>query len=449
MIPVSSLGEVSDTRKKILQNTLEDELKEHFMLISQERFEEAQEKAFEELDYEECTEDQCIMMIQEMLQVENVFHLEVIGEGSDTQLSLSWRTLDEKKKETDFCEECKTRELNEKIDGLVNKLVGVKKQIVVKKIPSKKDEPIEIENQKVFPMEVQRTEEGKTRGMFVTVGNQGTLLTSTNGTLWNQRTIWTRKIQGTSSNPVPIKSLFAVTYGKGIFVTVGSFGSIFTSKNGINWKTRKLRYSKSFFGVTYGNGIFVAVGSDGIIYTSTNGNTWGTRKSGTKDDLKGITFDKGLFITVGSGGTILTSKEGIYWTQRNSGTLMNLEEVTYGNGIFVTVGEKRTILTSSNGISWIEKNSESTQHYSGITFAKGLFVIVGSSGTIVTSHDGISWKTQESLDESISLKQVTYGNGVFVTVGSDGTIYTSSNGVTWTKINSGTLNRLFAVTYSK
>ena len=63
VIPVSSLGEVSEVRKQILQNTLEDELKEHFMLDSQERFEEAQEKAFEELDYEECTEEQCIMMI--------------------------------------------------------------------------------------------------------------------------------------------------------------------------------------------------------------------------------------------------------------------------------------------------------------------------------------------------------------------------------------------------
>ena len=119
MIPVSSLGDVSDTRKKILQNTLEDELKEHFMLISQERFEKAQEKAFEELDYEECTEDQCIMMIQEMLQVENVFHLEVIGEGSDTQLSLSWRTLDEKKKETEICGRCGTIELSGIVMGLV------------------------------------------------------------------------------------------------------------------------------------------------------------------------------------------------------------------------------------------------------------------------------------------------------------------------------------------
>jgi len=124
VVPVASLGDVSETRKKILQNTLEDELKEHFMLISQERFEEAQEKAFEELDYEECTEDQCIMMIQEMLQVENVFHLEVIVEDDDTQLSLSWRTLDQKRKETDYCEKCGTKDLNSKIQNLINKLIG-------------------------------------------------------------------------------------------------------------------------------------------------------------------------------------------------------------------------------------------------------------------------------------------------------------------------------------
>jgi hypothetical protein len=44
VIPVSSMGDVSDTRKQILQNTLEDELKTHFRLIPQQRFEEAQEK---------------------------------------------------------------------------------------------------------------------------------------------------------------------------------------------------------------------------------------------------------------------------------------------------------------------------------------------------------------------------------------------------------------------
>ena len=75
VIPVSSLGEVSTVRKQILQNTLEDELKTHFRLVPQEKYEEVLEKVFEELEYEECNEDQCIVRIQEMLQVENVFHL--------------------------------------------------------------------------------------------------------------------------------------------------------------------------------------------------------------------------------------------------------------------------------------------------------------------------------------------------------------------------------------
>ena len=127
IIPVSSMGDVSDTRKQILQNTLENELKTHFRLVPQQKFEEVQEKVFEELEYQECTEDQCIMMIQEMLQVENVFHLQVIGEGSDTQLSLGWRTLDEKKKETDICLKCGTFQLNDKVRDLVEKLVGGKK----------------------------------------------------------------------------------------------------------------------------------------------------------------------------------------------------------------------------------------------------------------------------------------------------------------------------------
>ena len=123
LIPTSTIGEVSETRKQILQNTLEGELKNYFKIISQEKFEEVQEKVFEELDYEECTEDQCIVMIQEMLQVENVFHLQVIGEEGDTQISLSWRNLDEKKRENEFCEGCKTKQLNNKIKQMVSRFV--------------------------------------------------------------------------------------------------------------------------------------------------------------------------------------------------------------------------------------------------------------------------------------------------------------------------------------
>jgi hypothetical protein len=135
IIPVSSLGDVSEVRKQILHNTLTNELKKHFRIVPQEKYEQVLEQVFEELEYEECSEDTCIMMVQEMLQVENVFNLQVLGEDKDTQLNLTWRTLDEKRNETDVCLGCGTFQLNDKVRGLVEKLVGVKNVEVVQKKP--------------------------------------------------------------------------------------------------------------------------------------------------------------------------------------------------------------------------------------------------------------------------------------------------------------------------
>ena len=145
VIPVAVLGEVSDIRRKILQNTLNETISTKFRIVPQERFEQAQEEAFQQLEYEECTEDQCIVMIQEMLQVENVFHLQVLGEGDDTQLSLSWRTLDEKRKETDICSGCGTIELSGIVMGLVGRLVGVEEEIIFKREPTKNVDPVVVE----------------------------------------------------------------------------------------------------------------------------------------------------------------------------------------------------------------------------------------------------------------------------------------------------------------
>ena len=123
VIPISSIGEVSETRKQILQNTLTQELSKHFQILPQDQFERVQEKVFEELEYDECTEDQCIIRIQEVLQIENVFNLQVIGEEGDTQLNLKWMNLDEKKNVTDFCENCKTNNLIKSTIVIVNKLL--------------------------------------------------------------------------------------------------------------------------------------------------------------------------------------------------------------------------------------------------------------------------------------------------------------------------------------
>jgi len=123
IVPTGSLGDISEVRKKMLEKTLESALDEHFDIVPKDLFEEAQEKAFEELDYEECTEEQCIMMIKEILQVENAFQLVLMEEDGDIQISLTWNDLDKKRVEEEYCEGCKTKQLRKLVTMLVDKLI--------------------------------------------------------------------------------------------------------------------------------------------------------------------------------------------------------------------------------------------------------------------------------------------------------------------------------------
>ena len=68
IVPTGSLGEVSEVRIKILEKTLESKLDDYFAIVPKDLFEEAQEQAFQEMELEECTEEQCIMMITGLTQ---------------------------------------------------------------------------------------------------------------------------------------------------------------------------------------------------------------------------------------------------------------------------------------------------------------------------------------------------------------------------------------------
>jgi photosystem II stability/assembly factor-like uncharacterized protein len=425
IIPVSGIGEISNSRKLILQNKLTNKLKQYFRIVPQEKYEQVLEQVFEELEYEECSEDTCIMRVQEMLQVENVFHLQLIGEGNDIQLNLKWTTLEEKRNEEYFCEKCSTKDLYYKLEGLVDKLVGVNK------IEVKVEKPVVV---------VEKTEKDKTKGLFVSVGNSGTILTSTDGTTW------TKRISGTS------ESLYGVTYGNGLFVTVGIRGTILTSSDGTTWTKKSPPTFETLSGVTYGNGLFVIVSWDGTIITSSDGKSWGLRwkmRDGRKSNmLNGVTYGNNTFVVVGDMGTIVRSTDnGNSWSTKNTIHCCNIEDITYGNGLFVTVGDDGNIHTSSDGNSWSKRTSVNRYKLNRVTYRNGLFVTVGSKGTIITSSDGNSWNERTS-GTSKYLLGVTYGNGTFVTVGGS-TIFTSSDGTTWTSRTSGTSNQLIGITYSQ
>ena len=124
IIDTGSLGKISKVRKIILEKTLESKLDAYFAIVTKDMFDEAKEEAFQELEDDECTEDQCVMKIQEILQVENAFKMQLIMEGQDTQISITWNNQEEKRVEEDFCEGCKTKDLRKMISVLVEGLVA-------------------------------------------------------------------------------------------------------------------------------------------------------------------------------------------------------------------------------------------------------------------------------------------------------------------------------------
>ncbi len=70
-------------------------------------------------------------------------------------------------------------------------------------------------------------------------------------------------------------SLNAVTYGNGIFVAVGDNGTILTSPDGVTWTQESSGTTDRLNAVNHGNGIFVAGGDGGAILTSADGITSG------------------------------------------------------------------------------------------------------------------------------------------------------------------------------
>ena len=189
--------------------------------------------------------------------------------------------------------------------------------------------------------------------------------------------VWTSRSSGTTEH------LYDVVYGGGLWVVVGNGGTILTSTDGITWTSRSSGVSQNLRNVAYGGGMWVAVGFSGTILTSTNGITWTSRASGTTQNLWGDAHDGGLWVVVGNGGTILTSTDGITWTSRASGVSLNLNDVAHGGGMWVAVGLSGTILTSPDGVTWTVRTGGVSQNLYGAAYGGGMWVVMGVSGTII------------------------------------------------------------------
>ncbi|GGF95972.1 hypothetical protein GCM10010912_46100 [Paenibacillus albidus] len=272
-------------------------------------------------------------------------------------------------------------------------------------------------------------------GMYVAVGIEGTILASSDGVSWTNHTSGTAK-------------LLSVTYGSGKYVAVGEGGTVLTSSDGMSWTSRMSGTTNKINDVTFGNGMYMAAGDNGITLASNDGTSWTTNYTGDLGNLNGITYGNNMYVVVGNRESIMSSSDGVSWTSKsgNSSSIEHLGAVAYGNGKYVAVGYPGLVDTSTDGHNWIGNTSGAWRTLFDVIFGNGIYVAVGDGGTILTSSDGVSW-TNRTLGTSSFLVGVTYGNSTYVAVGYRATIVTSKDGLSWTNRTASTFNNLFGVTY--
>jgi uncharacterized delta-60 repeat protein len=248
---------------------------------------------------------------------------------------------------------------------------------------------------------------------WVAVGEQGTILTSPDGTAWTTR-----------SSGFPTRWIVSVGYGAGTWTAVGESGLILTSADAITWTPRTSGTTARLNGVAYGGGRWMIVAESGELLTSTDSLAW-TKLSPSTDRLRGLIFAYGQFVITGDNGLVRTTIDATDYAAKALPGGFFVESVTYARRAFVAVGEDGYAITSSDATTWTTLASGTTAYLRGITFFNGQFIAVGTAGTIVTTPaPGSTW-TARASSSTATLTAVAASDASVVTVGSGGTILRS------------------------
>lgn len=269
---------------------------------------------------------------------------------------------------------------------------------------------------------------------------------------------WKCCIKRTQLNPMPgkvNKVVYLSTHDK--FVAVGDNGLILTSVGGTVWDVQKSGVITDLNDIClFGTSTYtlVAVGDNGVILTSSDGITWTSRTSGTTRNIYGVGANGAtLLVACGAAGLILSSADYITWTSRTSGKSVNLRGVAVNTTgpVYVCVGDHQACVSSSNGTTWTSRtpgvSGDDTDIYS-VTMGGTYFVACGDDGWVSISADGASWLALVAFT-SENMRGSSYANSVHFVVGESGTIYSVSDpSATWASRTSGVTDTLKSLVYS-
>ena len=247
-------------------------------------------------------------------------------------------------------------------------------------------------------------------------------------------------------NPLPQGNLLnSVSCSTANFcVAVGNNGTVLSSTDGgINWTIQSANTTENLLDINCPTeNLCVAVGDHGIILTSIDGGiSWILRSVGTTNDLHGISCSsENLCVAVGRSSTILTTTDGgINWNLQPTDTnnvLLDVSCPTENRCVAVgTAGIVMVLTSTDRGINWNRQSISIKYDQLDIInqlndiscFTENVCVILKYNGSVLTSIDGgINW-TQQSAGINSWLASINCLNHHCIIVGESGSILTTDN----------------------
>lgn len=219
-------------------------------------------------------------------------------------------------------------------------------------------------------------EPGDGLGYFLVINQNGSLMTSTDGNIWNS----TSSSFPSTSNYSPL----VWAQDKYKFVTIRNGYSMY-STDGLSWTVAD-NVSGYFFSMAYGNGTFVAVGEYGSLAYSQNGINWTSVSMPDAGQVNGtifsysITYGNGKFIApvnAFNGSTyinaFIVSTDGISWTVEYTPELISTINQKIAYGQVATLTEKLNIIGG--------QGTTQTEEFLPVT----VYTVPANKSTIVTS----------------------------------------------------------------
>lgn len=134
-----------------------------------------------------------------------------------------------------------------------------------------------------------------TLGLYATVGLDGTIYTSPDLQNWTEYTT------------IAPHGLRTIIWAGGQFVAAGDLGTVMTSSNGVDWVDRSGSFS-TIYDLTYAAGRYYAISTQGKVYSSSDGRTWGEETSDNSIALNALATNGTRVIALGGQGVISTRR---------------------------------------------------------------------------------------------------------------------------------------------